>query len=331
MKYITPSDHAAQQITVHPSHRQLHVKPVGDPLHIITVIFNPNRYASRYRLYHAFEKHVADAGAILWTVEIALRDRHFEITNCNDPHHIQLRTESELWFKENGGNVGLRHLPADAQYIAFVDADFTFTRSDWANETVHMLQHYDAVQMYHNLTYLTHDHRVHNSMDGFVYTHLNQGTIPKHYGHRGAVGGAWAYRRSALDKLGGLLETCILGSGDWHMAFALALRNDVHPEMKFEAIPQYVKSIRDWGNRAKLLRGNIGYVSTNAVHHWHGSLKNRGYDTRWKILTDNHFDPYADLSHDMQGLLQLTKDKPQMAHEIRAYFTRRNEDSIDHI
>lgn len=328
MEYITPRDHYSSRIEVHPSQRPLHVQPVSKPLYVVTVIFNQNRYASRYRLYHGFEKHVADSGAILYTVEIALRDRHHEVTQHDNPHHIQLRTESELWYKENGDNVALRYLPADWEYVAFVDADFLFSRPDWAFETVHMLQHYDAVQMFTNLTYLSHDNKVTNQMNGFAWQHLNQATVPKRYGHSGAVGGAWAFRRSAMDKLGGLLDTCILGSGDWHMSFALALRDDVHPEMKFEEIPQYVKSIQDWAERAKLLRGNIGFVDAHAVHYWHGPLANRGYETRWKILTGNKFDPYRDVYKDWQGLLQLAKDKPVLRDEIRAYFRARNEDSL---
>ena len=328
MQYITPLEHFDERIVVHPSQRSLHVQPVSKPLYVVTVIFNQNRYASRYRLYHGFEKHVGDSGGILYTLEIALRDRHHEITNPTNPHHIQLRTESELWYKENGGNVALRYLPADWEYVAFVDADFLFTRPDWAFETVHMLQHYDAVQMFTNLTYLSHDNKVNNHMNGFVWQHLNQQTVPKAYGHRGAVGGAWAFRRSALEKLGGLLETCILGSGDWHMAFALAMRDDVHPEMKFEVIPQYVKSIKDWAERAKLLRGNIGFVDAHAIHYWHGPLANRGYNTRWRILTENLFDPYADLRWDFQGLIQLNKEKPALRDGIRRYFADRNEDSI---
>lgn len=328
MQYITPKDHFEERIKVHPSHRPLHVQPVSKQLYVVTVIFNQNRYASRYRLYHGFEKHVEESGALLYTVEIALRDRHHEVTCHDNPHHIQLRTESELWYKENGGNVALRYLPHDWEYVAFVDADFLFTRPDWAFETVHMLQHYDAVQMFTNLTYLSHENKVQNHMNGFVWQHLNQQTVPKAYGHRGAVGGAWAFRRSAIEKLGGLLETCILGSGDWHMAFALAMRDDVHPEMKFESIPQYVKSIKDWAERAKLLRGNIGFVDAHAIHYWHGPLANRGYNTRWKILTENKFDPFADLRWDFQGLIQLNKEKPALRDGIRAYFRARNEDSI---
>lgn len=328
MNYITPTDHAKKRIAVDPSQRQIHIQPISAPLYVITVIFNQNRYYSRHKHWYMWEKHVKDSGGIPVTVEIVLRDRHHEVTDPSNPYHVQLRVESELWFKENGGNVGMSWIPHDFEYVAFADADIVFTRPDWVTETLHMLQHYDAVQMFSSLSYLDSNNRIHNQMDGFVYSHLNQKTIPKEYGHRGAVGGAWAYRRSAIEKLGGLLETCILGSGDWHMAFALAGRDDVHPEMKFECIPQYVKSIQDWAERAKDLRGNIGYVDAHALHYWHGPLKNRGYSTRWKILTENNFDPYADLHKDWQGLLSLTKKKPVLRDEIRAYFRARNEDQL---
>lgn len=329
MKYIQPALHYQERRAIHPSQRQPHIEPISSPLYVVTTNFNPNRYASRNRLWHGFEKHCIDAGAIPYTVELALRDRHHEITHHADPHHIQLRGESELWYKENLGNIGTSRLPPDWEYVAYVDADFLFTRPDWATETVHMLQHYDAVQMFTYLTYETHDHRSHGTLNGFAYQHLNQKTIPKHYGHKGAVGGAWAFRRSALEKLGGLLDCCILGSGDWHMAFALAMRDDVHPDMNLGAAPGYVAVIKRWEDGAKALRGNIGYVDGHAIHHWHGPLSKRGYAWRSRILTENRFDPLTDLSYDWQGLLKLNPGKPTMRDEIRAYFRQRNEDSID--
>lgn len=328
MKYVTPGQHHEERRVVHPAQRQIHVQPVSAPLYVVTSVFNPNRYQSRYRLYYGFEKHCLDSGAIPYTVEAALRDRHHEVTHHSNPCHIQLRTESELWFKENLQNVGTAHLPDDWEYVAYVDADFLFTRPDWATETVHMLQHYDAVQMFTQVTYETYDHKTHGTLNGFAYTHLNQLTIPRHYGHKGAVGGAWAFRRSALEKLGGLLDVCILGSADWHMAFAMALRDDVHPDMNLGQAPGYVAAIKRWAEQAKLLRGNIGYVEGHAIHHWHGPMSARGYSWRASILTENHFDPLTDLKYDWQGVLQLNKNKPKMRDEIRAYFKQRNEDSI---
>lgn len=334
MKYINPADHYAQRRIVHPSQRQLHVEPVSSPLYVITAVFNPNRYASRYKLYQAFEKHCEDSGAIPYTVELALRDRHHEITDHNNPRHIQIRGRSEVWYKENLYNLALRFIPHDAEYIAFIDADFLFTRSDWATETVHMLQHHPVVQMFSVLSYETHDHRVHNKLNGFAYTHCNGGKIPRHYGHRGAVGGAWAFRRTALEKLGTtsagapLLDKCILGSGDWHMAFGLAMRDDAHPEHKFSELTNYLKAIRQWQKQAHVLNGDIGYVEGHAIHFWHGPMAARGYMTRPAILLKNHYDPELDVKYDENGVIQLTGNKPAFRDDIRAYFKSRNEDQL---
>lgn len=329
MNYVTPGHQKSLRRNVHPSQRQQHIEPISAPLHVVTAVFNPLRYHSRQKLYQGFEKHVEDSGAILTTVELALRDRHHEVTQPGNPRQIQLRGESELWYKENLFNIGMSRLPDDWEYVAFVDADFLFTRPDWATETVHELQHYDAVQMFTNMSYETHDHQVHNTLKGFAFLHCNQATIPKRYGHKGAVGGAWAFRRSAIEKLGGLLDCCILGSADWHMAFALALRDDVHPDMNLGKAPEYVAAIRRWAELAKGLRGNIGYVNGHAIHHWHGPMAKRGYSWRASILTENNYDPLRDLRYDWQGVVQLTKDKPKMRDEIRAYFRQRSEDSID--
>lgn len=329
MKYITPTAHREQRRTVDPAHRQIHVQPVSEPLYVITAMFNPQRFQSRYRHYWGFRKHVADAGAVLITVELALRDRHHEVTDPDNPLDIQLRGRSELWYKENLSNIGTRHLPPDAGYVAFVDADFHFTRPDWATETVQMLQHHKAVQMYSHLTYETYDHQPHKQMPSFAFQHINGQPTPKTYGRIGAVGGAWAFRRSALSDIGGLLEHCILGSGDWHMAFALAGRPDNHPDMKFSQLPEYVNVINRWRKRAEVIQGDIGYVNAHAVHHWHGDTKNRGYATRPQILIDNGYNPYVDVFHDENGVLQLAGNKPKFRDAIRAYFRSRNEDSID--
>ena len=325
VKYITPEDHYRQQGYTDPAHRQLHVTPVSAPLYVVTAMFNPLRFASRYRLFHDFEKHVADAGAILYTVELALRDRHHEVTRFDNPHHIQLRGRSELWYKENLQNIGVRALPQDAEYIAFVDADFHFTRSDWATETVQMLQHHPVVQMFHQLSYETYDHRVHNRMDGFAYLNSMGQSIPREYGHKGAVGGALAFRRSALSQLGSgaggpLLDKCILGSGDWHMIFALAMREDYHPEMRLKEVPEYVNEIRRWQDRAAVLKGDLGYVECHAIHHWHGPMAKRGYTTRPQILVNNEYNPLTDVHYDENGVLQLSGNKPKLRDQIRLYF-----------
>src|ERR1043165_3880210 len=109
---------------------------LSDPLYVITPIFNSTRYRSRWRLYEDFAKHIYESGAVLITVEAAFGSREFAVTQPDDPYDIQLRTDSELWLKENMINIGFqRAAMLGANYIAWIDADSHFSRYDWADET----------------------------------------------------------------------------------------------------------------------------------------------------------------------------------------------------
>jgi hypothetical protein len=180
LKLITPRDHAASAREVHASHRQAHVKPVSAPLHVFTMISNPMRFRSRYALYQAFEKMVADAGATLWTVEVALRDRHHEITSHDNPHHLQLRSPSVLWIKENAQNVLVRHaihVDASIENLLFLDADTQFARSDWAVELVHLLQLHPVVQPWsHNISLGPNNQPI-SDATSFFYNWVNDEAI----------------------------------------------------------------------------------------------------------------------------------------------------------
>jgi hypothetical protein len=142
----------------------------------------------------------------------------------------------------------------------------------------------------------------------------------------GATGGAWAFRRPAFDAVGGLLDTCILGSADWHMAFGLVGAVDAAAELQYCSGP-YVDAVLRWQARAATLKQNIGYIDNHAIHYFHGSKSARAYGSRWRILLDNQYDPRTDVSRDWQGVLQLTGNKPRLRDQIRAYFRDRNEDS----
>ncbi len=323
------------------------------PLYVVAVISNPARYRSRYALYVDFAKRCADAGAVLYTVEAAFGDRPHAVTSADNPRHIQLRTGHELWHKENLWNVGVSRLPAAAEYVAMVDADFQFARPDWAEETVHQLQHYRVVQMFSEVSYLSPEHVTLRTAPGFAYLHRQttdtfarpsvgsaalrlRPRLPRDYAQ--AVrecppGGAWAYRREELFRCGGLMDHCILGSADMYMAHALI--GGTAPALRGRGFhPNYVRLAADWAARAeRWLRRDVGWVSGTALHYWHGRLQQRGYGHRDGILTRLQFDPLADLVRDHQGLWQLDDDGSErharLRDELRAYFASRNEDGID--
>jgi hypothetical protein len=320
------------------------------PLYVVTTVFNSPRFRSRWKLYEDFELQCRHAGAILYTVEVAFGERDFVVTSADNPHHIQLRTWHELWLKENAINLAVQRLPSDWKKVAWVDADILFPRPDWADETKQTLEHWPIVQMWSQLHDMNADHELMGTIRSFADFWLSEnGSIetkqvvakplyryPYVYGKRGypgAPGLAWAMRREAWDALGGLIDHCILGAGDWYMAHALTGQS--HLVLRSDS-GRLGHKIRVWENRARrgrwqerpILR-NIGVVKGVAFHFWHGSKKFRRYHDRDQILRRHQFDPDVDLKRDWQGLFQLTDAKPQLRRDLQRYFRERNEDSID--
>lgn len=262
----------------------------------------------------------------------------------------QFRTSSEMFHKENILNETVKTFDPDWKYGAVVDGDFTFTRNDWALEAIHQLQHYDFVQLFSTYTDLSASGYGGN-VPGRVTKSFAQSYIEN--GHRlppgwtdptgfssgyaygqsgwqspGATGGAWAFRRSAFDTVGGMMDQAILGHGDWFMAFGLvsaplAVQGTV-AERRYH--PHYVAMIAGWQNRGALLKKNIGVVDQFALHHFHGSKSKRGYESRDDILVKYQFDPLADIRRNSQGIYELTGNKPGLRDAIRRYFIARQED-----
>jgi hypothetical protein len=303
-------------------------------LHVACAYSNPLRWRTRRVLMNDFRQHMSSsANVALHAGELAYGDRPFEVTGAH-PGDVQLRTSDELWHKENLLNAVIQRFPPDWKYGAWIDADFHMTRRDWALEAIHQLQHFDFVQLFSSYSDVTVQHRPYRLMPSFAWSYLNGpgGGHRGSYGYGsgstgspGATGGAWAFRRTALDAVGGLLDVCVLGSADWHMAFGLGGRINTAPELT-RCSDGYMDAVRRWQERARVIHANIGYIENHAVHHFHGSKVLRAYGDRWKILRDNHYDPSTDIVRDWQGVWQLAGNKPRLRDDIRAYFRARNED-----
>lgn len=299
-----------------------------DKLYVVTPISNPVRYKSRYALYKNFEKMVKDAGADLYTVEVAYGTRPHEVTCSNNANHLQLRSWDEYWTKEASLNILLSRLPKCANYIAWVDSDVTFANPGWADETVQQLQHYDFVQMFSHAQDLgPKNEPVGAIREGFVHGYCHGRPYKGEYGTL-HIGYSWAARRASLNKVGCLIDTAILGSADYYMGMALI--GQAESALNEGFTQGYKDCILRWQDRAERhIRRNIGYVDGLLCHHWHGRKVNRLYGSRWKILVDNKFDPATDLYKDVQGLWQLDERKIKLRDDLRSYFRERSEDSID--
>lgn len=301
-------------------------------LHVVTSITNTSRWHSRYRLAREFmERMEGTPNVALYVVEGAFGDRHHEVTDSSNPRHLQLRIHSEIWVKENLINLGVRYLlPRDWRYMAWVDGDVEFRDPHWAQETMHQLQHFPVLQPWQqcaDLGPLGDVMQAHTSMG-----YLNQkgeriqrhSAEPYRYGHSGF---AWACRRDFWEAVGGLMDFCVLGSGDHHMGWATI--GDVDSTIHQKMLPSFFARCRDWQRRALMVsHKEIGFVNGRIEHHFHGSKTKRQYRERWQILIDHKFDPDKHLMYDEDGLVQLV-GKPELEKEIRKYNRDRSEDSID--
>jgi hypothetical protein len=325
-------------------------------LHLAVAYSNPFRWTTRRQLANDAIRHLRMLPNVkLYVGEIAYGDRPFEVTDASNPTDVQFRGVSELFNKEDLINKIIQRFPATWRYGAWCDADFAFTRHDWALETIHQLQHYDFVQpfsSYSDLTGKTYGtgHLPMRVTPSFAYNYVQSGyQLPEGFANGGwrtnkvdigyyydqgkgrprgvgATGGAWAFRRSSFDLVGGMLDVCILGHGDWFSAFGLV--GEEAPDMHIDKYSaDYRNAIFAWQRNAARIKKNIGYVDCFAVHHFHGSKVRRGYSTRDTILAKHQFTPLGDLRRDYQGIYQLTPDKPDLRDDIRHYFISRSEDN----
>lgn len=317
------------------------------PLYVITPIFNAVRYRSRWKHYQDFAKRIAEAGGILITVEAAFGDRDFVVTDPKNPYHVQVRTRSELWLKENLINRGvarLSDLHPDWPKVAWIDADVVFERDDIMDETRHMLEHYDVVQMWSRSLDMNADGEPTGTMAhsyGACYLdnvpRPTMTPVPYPYGMPGMKGVywhpgyAWACTREWWDGVGGLIDWAIIGNGDFYMAQGMCgLIADTYksPSRSYDAM------MLEWQRRCVRAlgrgdRGGLGVVRGLITHRWHGPKASRGYTTRWKLLVDCKFDPILHLKRDRQLLWSLDSDAPvKLRDGLRAYARSRNEDAI---
>jgi hypothetical protein len=302
----------------------------ADKLHVITAISNPIRWKSRTALYREFEKHMLASGVRLHTIECAYGELPFELEcEADGVNHIKVRAKTHVWIKENLLNLAIQRLPEDWKYVAWIDADITLRRPDWARATLHALQQYDFVQPWSDAYDLGPQGQHLAAHRSFCRVWVDE---PDTIGAKGTgytyphPGYAWAATRRALEETGGLLEAAILGSGDYHMAYGLIGRGD-------KIIPKgvhsnYAAELSRWCNRAhQHVQGNIGYVAGTIEHGWHGPKVARAYIQRGQILVRNQFDPHHDIKRNTHGVMELACNKPKLRREIERYFRQRNEDS----
>jgi hypothetical protein len=303
-------------------------------LDVFAVRANPLRWQQPEAVANDWIEHMLDSSVRLHLIEVQYGERPFLYADIPHVNHIGLRARTWCWSKENALNIGISRVP-DAHYIATSDSDIFHRRPSWAAETVQALQHYDVVQPWSDAYDLgpNDEHMQHHVSFCRQYLHgqpvCPQGPKwwkfaggPYDYPHSGYV---WAWTRQALDWLGGLFEVGGMGSGDHHMALALAGRAEM--SLPSGCSNTYRQHVMRWQARAQAhISGNIGYVPGTIEHRFHGRKADRGYLSRWDMFVRHGFDPETDLKRNTHGVFEWTGNKPELRREFDLYLRSRNED-----
>ena len=269
--------------------------PVEDKLNVIIVVSNPCQFAKRYILAREFIKRFDDEVDVkLFIVELIYPNQKYVLTEPNNPNHLQL------------------------------DADIEFENASWAMDTLKILNGCkDIVQLFSHACDLDRNKLSMSVFNSFGYQlckgnkYCNQGINFWHPGF------AWACTRKAYEKMGGIYDRSILGSGDHIMALSFIGAGD--KSIHGDADESFKLSVKEFELNARNLR--LGYTPGVIRHYYHGSKVNRKYSERWKILIDHKFNPDTMIKRNSDGILIPTKDCPQeLLDDIMTYFKERNED-----
>ncbi len=99
-------------------------------LWVVTSYFNPASYQRRPANFRAFRRCLS---APLLVVELARPGRH-ELGDDDGEIVIRLEGEDRIWQKERLLNLAVAQLPSHVKYVAWMDCDLIFDRSNWPGE-----------------------------------------------------------------------------------------------------------------------------------------------------------------------------------------------------
>ena len=306
-----------------------HNEKKDDVLHCIMVISNPCNYARRIYLAKQFiDQMLKESNVVLYIVELIYNTNNndkYYLTSKHNPKHLRLVSKDVLWHKENMVNVAIQKLlPVDWKACAWIDADIEFENSRWAEETLKLLNGaYDVVQLFSHALDLNAREETMTCFSSFGYNYVHKQPYKINNGVNWHPGYAWAITRGAYDRINGLYELAIIGSGDFIMAHSFV--GFFTDKMYTGYSEGYIRSIMEYQTRCSILR--LGYCPGIIRHYYHGSKLNRQYASRGSLLINSQFDPYIHVVKTSTGLLNCNELFPiQLKTDIMNYFMARNED-----
>ena len=240
-----------------------------------------------------------------------------------------------LWQKERLLNLLLPRLPAECRYVAWLDADVVLADRDWPRRAIEALARVPLVQLFSALHYLDRDGppRQGGGMKvTSVVAEVQAGReaaavlerVTDRSGGAPAGGMAWAARRGLLERHR-FFDASVIGGGDTALACAAYGVAPVAARLH-HMNPMHAARYEAWAKGFhRDVAGQVGLVSGEIQHLWHGELSARNTTGRHVALAAQGFDPGVDLVHGSQGAWRWASAKPALHALLRDYFAMRGD------
>jgi hypothetical protein len=293
-----------------------------DHIAAVTCYFNPHGTRARRQCYADFSRQFPKIGLPLFTVE-GTRDGWHETPA---QYRYDMDPGACLFAKENLLNLAFARLPDRYDTILWLDCDLIPTAPDYRDRLTDSLGRHTVVQGFQYLAYLDRDGNAETGWRCGVAARNEELNASHGHPSKAYPGGAWAASRELLASVGGLYDRCVTGAGD--VAWSTAVYGDADAvEMRTYWSPLLVDAVVDYCRRVSPLVSSVGYVSSRALHLYHGSRSNRNYTERHQVQVVCGYDPARHVEYAPNGTLRWAPSAPAMLRAaIPRYFRDRKED-----
>lgn len=274
-------------------------------MQVITTYFNPCGYKSKLKNYNTFRNSIEKVGAKLLTIEMSNYESNFQIKDS-----IKFKGDCFLWQKENLIAKGMDIIEEDI--FAWIDCDIIFEDDNWIEKTIESLKTNEIVQMFRNVTFLNPDGREDKKFKSMFSEFYHNPLFAKGYPNQGHPGFAFAGRKDKISFYKGFIL-----SDD--VVFCSSLTHDYWIIKSWDVKDEIKNDIINWCESIKNIR--FSFVDLNIKHLWHGSWKNRQYNSRMKLINK-----HSNKIKTKNGL-NFCDDK-ETIEDLMNFFSQRKEDLI---
>ncbi len=299
----------------------------GESWAVVSCFFNPAGYRRPVANLGAFLDWCYAERVPVYMAELSFHDAR-PILPQNHPRvrHYRMGDEGLMFQKEPLLNAVAWNLPRSVDSIVFLDADVILAggRERLDATTAILRAGAKLVQPFSVARWNDAAGRPGAPKMGAGWAWRNakdrDATTDGAYYHPGF---GYAMRRDTFQTIGGLYGCPITGSGDaalWQAALAPSLSPPIKGASHYTA-----PAPADWRARVRATIGEaVDCAEGELIHLYHGSMRNRAYDARHRILAQ--FRPSAHLRTPPHGLPAWTAQAAHLQAAMRAYFDSRRED-----